>query len=280
MSASTREIPFAELPGQRPYFKVVSHSNLFYWWPVWAFGFAMAAISYADGDRLAIVPEGSRVKTLVDVRGLKSFELTVPGKPTDSLSAAAQVPSGQEPFPYRIAHNTTLNLVYAIVVLVVILASMVTLRGLWSVINLMAILLLAGLCHILGWWGAIIGDLGQLHFYVSGATYFFTSLVLFSFWAVIVFVFDQRRFIIFSPGQIIVHAEIGDRQEVHDTSGVTVVKRLNDFIRHRVLGLGAGDLIISTSDGRHVIELDNVLFADNKVREIAEVMKTRPVLAE
>jgi hypothetical protein len=96
----------------------------------------------------------------------------------------------------------------------------------------------------------------------------------------VVLVFDQRQFIIFSPGQIIVHREIGDRQSVYDTSGVTVVKRRNDFIRHRLLGLGSGDLIVSTSDGRHEFELPNVLFADTKVREIAEAMKTRPVIAD
>ena len=81
------------------------------------------------------------------------------------------------------------------------------------------------------------------------------------------------------PGQIIVHREVGDRQSVYDTSEVMVVKRRNDFIRHRLLGFGAGDLLVSTADGRHEFELPNVLFADAKIREVAETMKTRPILA-
>ena len=48
MSDSTNEIPASELPGQRPQFKVVSHSNLLYYWPAWALGFVMAIISYTS----------------------------------------------------------------------------------------------------------------------------------------------------------------------------------------------------------------------------------------
>ena len=280
MSNAPNEMPPRELPGERPQFKVVSHSNLIYWWPVWGFGFIMAAISYLDGSRLAIVPEGTRVKAVAGAEGPETFELTVPGKPTASLIHAAAVPAGQEAFPYHVARNTTLHFICAIVLLVVILASTVSIRGLWSVVNVMAILLLVLLFVILGWWGAIIEEVGRLHLYVSASTYLFISVVLFLYWVMIVFVFDQRRFIIFSPGQIIVHREVGDRQEVYDTSGVAVVKRLNDFVRHRLLGLGSGDLIVSTADGRHEFELPNVLFADGKIHEIAEAMKTRPIMAE
>ena len=36
--------------------RVVAHSMLFYWWPVWAVGFVMAGLTWLDGHRLAIVP--------------------------------------------------------------------------------------------------------------------------------------------------------------------------------------------------------------------------------
>src|SRR5438874_10489898 len=38
---------------------VISHSFLFYWWPVWAFGFLLAAITWFDGERMITVPPGS-----------------------------------------------------------------------------------------------------------------------------------------------------------------------------------------------------------------------------
>lgn len=39
--------------------KIVSHSNLFYWWPVWVAGYLMALLTYWDGHLMAIVPEGT-----------------------------------------------------------------------------------------------------------------------------------------------------------------------------------------------------------------------------
>jgi hypothetical protein len=36
-------------------------------------------------------------------------------------------------------------------------------------------------------------------------------------------------------------------------------------------------LLVTAADGRHEFELPNVLFADRRVRQMAEVMKMRPV---
>ena len=40
-----------------PEVKIISHSNVFYWWPAWVAGFAMAAISYLQGSDVSFVPE-------------------------------------------------------------------------------------------------------------------------------------------------------------------------------------------------------------------------------
>ena len=39
--------------------KLISHTTLFYWWPVWAVGFLMAFLTYVGGNRMAIVPDGT-----------------------------------------------------------------------------------------------------------------------------------------------------------------------------------------------------------------------------
>src|SRR5215217_6237360 len=41
--------------------RVYSHSPLFYWWPVWLFGFIFSLITLMDGHRLMIVPGDSLV---------------------------------------------------------------------------------------------------------------------------------------------------------------------------------------------------------------------------
>ena len=35
---------------------IISHSTLFYWWPVWAVGFLLGILSLLWGDRMAVVP--------------------------------------------------------------------------------------------------------------------------------------------------------------------------------------------------------------------------------
>ena len=39
---------------------VFSHSNLFYWWPVWLCGFIVAMVTWATGAVMAVVPKDSR----------------------------------------------------------------------------------------------------------------------------------------------------------------------------------------------------------------------------
>ena len=39
--------------------RLYSHSDVFYWWPVWALGFVFAFVAYVEGERLAVVPAGT-----------------------------------------------------------------------------------------------------------------------------------------------------------------------------------------------------------------------------
>jgi hypothetical protein len=45
-----------------------------------------------------------------------------------------------------------------------------------------------------------------------------------------------------------------------------------------VLGFGAGDMIITVPNQGVTIEMPNVLFIDRRLREIADLMKTKPVI--
>jgi hypothetical protein len=46
--------------------RVVSHTGLFYWWPVWAAGLIFSALTFFGGGRLAVVPEGTKVTAVSD----------------------------------------------------------------------------------------------------------------------------------------------------------------------------------------------------------------------
>src|SRR5262252_3255746 len=55
-------------PGGPPEHKreitLISHSMLFYWWPIWILGFVMALVTYMEDHRLAIVPSETTVAKL------------------------------------------------------------------------------------------------------------------------------------------------------------------------------------------------------------------------
>ena len=46
---------------------IVSHSTLFYWWPVWAVGFLLGLLSYCWHDLMAVVPKETKALEHADV---------------------------------------------------------------------------------------------------------------------------------------------------------------------------------------------------------------------
>ncbi len=246
--------------------KVVSHSMLFYWWPVWACGLVLGVLSLVDGYRMAIVPEGTRLgATPVESRG-------------EEVPASADGRGGA-PLSIRVARNPGAGVLFCCVVLAVLFSTNIPMRGLWSVIALLTMVIVALVLAGLNLWGPILEGLGHLHIYLSAAGYLFLSSVLFVVWVVTVFLYDQKRYILFTPGQLVVHREVGDMQQVYDTTNVIVEKQRSDFFRHVLLGFMSGDLVVQVAGqpGRQ-FELPNVLFAAWKVQQVADLMKTRPVV--
>ena len=262
--------------GQPQTIRVISHIGLIYWWPVWLLGFIVAGLTYADGSRLAVVPAGTAVK---EVEPGKVYELTVAGQSSPSLAEAAAASASGEAFPVRIAASKNYGIVYVVVVLLVVFSSNVPLRGLASVIAVLFLLLVTVLFAYLGWWAPILGYVGGLHVQISLAGYLIPSIVLLVLWLAALFLYDPMRYMVFTPGQFVVHKEIGDLREVFDTTQVEAEKRRTDLFRHWILGFGAGDLIIKVPSQSLQIELPNVLFVGRRVTEIANLMKIKPVIA-
>jgi hypothetical protein len=264
-------------PSASSFIKVVSHTGLFYWWPVWVVGFVLSALTYFESDRLAIVPEGTKLKS----DGDKGFDLTVPKKPSKFLQYAADASKeGHDAFPIRISGNRNYGMVFLAVVLLVIIGSNVPLRGLWSILAVMAIFLATLLLAYFDMWDWVLKQLGNLHVYISLAGYLVPSVVLLLLWVASVFGFDQLRYIRFSAGQMVVHKDIGDSNQVYDTTQLTVQKTQSDIFRHWILGMGAGDLVVTLPAQGQQIILPNVLFVGQKVQQIANVIKTREVVSQ
>src|SRR5690349_24495207 len=100
-----------------PEFRIYSHSTIFYWWPVWVVGCVMAAITYAEGSRAAIVPAGS-------VFDEAQHAIVLP-------AGSAHPGIGGSELGDRSAESKNLGVVFTIVLLVVVFITNTPLRGLW-----------------------------------------------------------------------------------------------------------------------------------------------------
>jgi hypothetical protein len=264
---------------------VYRHSNLFYWWPVWLLGYVFAVVSYFGDMHMAIVPAKTEAVTRkVDAGGngeLEERDLLL--LPKDKRLPTRTEPDGEvtvrQPTIY-IAPHRTIGTVYLFVLLVVIVLTNISMRGLWSLLVVITLVLLTIILYLMpDVWRAIFRNVGQLSIYINMGGYFLISTVLFILWAANFFFLDRMTYMVFTPGQVRVRLEIGGGETVYDASGLTVQKQRSDLFRHWCLGLGSGDLIISPPTLPHSIEMPNVLRVGRVVQEIDQMIKERVVVA-
>ncbi len=209
-----------------------SHSNFFYWWPVWAVGTVMALLTYFTDNHVNI--------------------------------------AGRE---YLIHPSRDLGVIYTVVFFLVIIWTNVTLRGIYSAVAILAVVVLVLLASYLGWWGYLLGWWNQLDIYMNMGFYVFFSALIFLVWAANFFVFDRMSYWKLTPGQLTHEHVIGGAAKSYDTRGMVFEKVRQDLFRNWVLGLGSGDVKISTLGAhRETFNIPNVIFVDAKVRRIQELI--------
>lgn len=258
--------------------RIVSHSTLFYWWPVWVVGFIMALITAIDGSRVAIVPDGTVPRTgsrVEGVDGLRDVLILPDGRklPVD--------PSDNQPVkPYlHMSQSKNLGVLYATVLLLVILITNVPLRGLWSLVVIVVVILMSVIFALANWWEKIFEMLGNLAVHINMGGYVIISLGLFAMWLFSMLLFDRQIYMVFTPGQLRVCTEIGGGEVAYDTQGMVIQKERSDLFRHWILGLGSGDLVVRTAGANtHEFHFHNVLFVGHKLKMIEEMQRDRPVV--
>ncbi len=261
--------------------KIVSHSTLFYWWPVWAVGFLMAGLTFVDGSRMAVVPPGTKAVRNADVtvgqQTVHGVDVLVAPEGKHLPPAGSDLPPDQ---PYlHIAVNKGYGVLYGVILILVIVITNVPLRGMWSVVVLVIVLLGSIILALADWWDPILRALGALHVHINFAGYLIISLALFIVWLVTFMFFDSQIYMVFTPRQLKVCQEIGGQETAYDTTGMSIQKQRSDLFRHWILGLGSGDLIVNTSGANtHHFDFPNVLFVGYKVRMIEEMLREVPVV--
>lgn len=276
-SASSGGVPLPPgvtvAPGDR-YVKLISHSMIFYWWPVWFLAFVMAGVTAVENHRLAIVPEmGTVTRDPTD----GSFTMRFPeGKSTHSLDEAVRKAGSSEPaFPARVSGHAAPGAIFVVGLVLTIVITNVPLRGLWSFLVLIMILVVAMFITLLEGWDRVFRVLGNLHIHINMAGYLFIGVAVFVIWAVATFVFDRRSYIIFTPGQIRYCENIWDSVKVYPSAGAVLEKQRDDLFRHYIFGFFSGDLLVRVGHGsdRHEIKLPNILGLGFRLGKVEDMLR-------
>jgi hypothetical protein len=169
------------------------------------------------------------------------------------------------------------GVIYTVVLFLVIVMTNITVRGLASVVVIISVLFLTVLFAYLDWWDRIFHWLSLLSIHMNLGFYLLFSTLIFLFWASTFFIFDRLTYWRVKPGQVTQEFVIGGGQRAYDTHGMVVEKFHEDFFRHWILGLGAGDMRISTTGARREeLLLPNVILVDRKVKAVQKLIAIEP----
>lgn len=268
-------------PGELP---VYHHSSLFYWWPVWAFGFLFAGLTFLGDQRMAIVPAGTKAMPgaaiEVEPGKIEKHDALVLHE-KEKLLTQRGAHGDQEVFEPTIymSRHKSLGTLFIMVLLLVIIITNITLRGLWSIFVLVLLIMVSIILWAADLWEPILARFGQLKIFINLGGYFALALALFVLWCINFFIMDRQTYMIFTPGQVRVRLEIGGGETVYDTAGMVFYKERSDMFRHWVLGFGSGDLVIRPAGLGYTLELPNVLRVGKRVKQIEELLKEKVVVA-
>jgi len=260
---------------------IISHSNLFYWWPVWAVCFLFGILTYFDGHALAAVPADAKVahNATVVLEGGKPVEKQAIIYMNETSKEAADLQTDLLKPSVKISHHKSYGVIFTFVLLLVIFITNVPLRGMWSLVAIILIAFVVLLFAYFGVWDKVMDLISQLDIRINEGGYFMIGLTLFLLWIITFVLFDRQVYITVTPGNFKVCTEIGGGERVYDTAGMQLEKHRSDLFRHWILGFGSGDLTVQTSGGQIAhVELPNVLFIGRKVEQITNLIKKKAVV--
>jgi hypothetical protein len=257
---------------------MIGHSNLFYWWPVWAVGFLMAFLTYLGGNYMAVVPAGTVAEKARQVQGVDGPRdvLILPENqvlPLDETTDAPEQPR------IRVARSNSLGSLFVTVFLLVLLITNVRLSGVWSLVAILVILLVAVLFAVTGIWDGIFRLMGSSDIHITAAGYLCVACTLFILWLVVLLFYDRLTYATFGRGQFTIHSAFGAGATSYEVQGLSLKKRRDDLFRHWLLGMGSGDIVIQTGGtNARTFELSNVLFVGSKVHLAQRLLQERQVV--
>jgi hypothetical protein len=238
MSASVNEQKLAPAPLKDTERLVVyQHSDLFYWWVVWAYGLVCAALTWLRGTPVALA------------QGHKAV-LIYPG--------------------------AWMGISFVMLILFVLVFTNARARGVKSLVLFLVLIVIGLVIQLTAGWTEILQVFPLLLVHMNLAFYLLFSGVLLAAWLFVIFGTDHAVRWEFGPNSIAKKYWFTDAAESYTSPQVETSRQSDDIFVHRLLGLwfigaGTGDIEIrfSTSgSGQKVFFLKNVWRAGHVEKEI------------
>ena len=205
---------------------VYEHSDLLYWWVVWAYGFFCALMTRLEGRD--IVLEGTR--------------------------------------PVRIYPDAWLGVSFVALVLFVLIFTNARARGVKSLVLFLVLLVIGLAVQLSYGWDEVLAYLPLLLVYMNLAFYLLFSTALFVVWVCTTFISDRLSRYEFASGSIAKRVALSEGGENFVSRLVQTQRQSDDVFVHRLLGLwflgfGTGDIEVRFStpgSGQRIYLLKNV----------------------
>jgi len=224
---------------------VYQHSNFFYWWVIWAYGFFCALLTYFDGR-------------------------------TVNLFADKQL---------YVHSSAWVGISFVALLLIVTFFTNYRVKGANSFIMVLGIALVALAMHYLGAWEIIFHSFPALLIFMNLAFYIALSTALLMLWLFATFVLDRLTYWEFTPGQVTLRHRLAESSESFDAHGLHLDRISDDILINKILGLrflgyGTADLKFTTSGAvRNTFTIENVWRANLRDAQIRELIVVRPNMA-
>jgi hypothetical protein len=222
---------------------VYKHSNFFYWWVVWAYGFFCAILTLVDGHKVDELFEGKALYV----------------------------------YP-----RAWLGISFVALLLVVIFFTNYRVKGANSFIMILGLGLLAFAMYYLGLWAVVFNAFPSLLIFMNLAFYVSVSAALLLMWLFATFVLDRLTYWEFTPGQVTERHRWGEGSQSYDAHGAHLDRVADDILINRLLGLqwlgiGTADLRLTTAGAeRRTFVIENVWNANRLDKQIRELIVMRP----
>jgi hypothetical protein len=217
--------------------KVYQHSDLLYWWVVWAYGFLCALLTGLKGVPVAVVPQHKAV-------------LVYPG--------------------------AWMGISFVALMLFVLVFTNARARGVKSLVLFLVLTVIGLVTQMTVGWNEILQYFPLLLVHMNLAFYLLFSTILFVAWAFVILGTDHSSYWEFAPNSIAKKYWFTDAAESYTSPQVETSRQSDDIFVHRLLGLwflgfGTGDIEIRFStagSGQKVFFLKNVWRAGHVEKEI------------